>query len=653
MSSTFGGLNIAGSGLAAQQAALDTVAHNISNQGTTGYSRQSVNLTTATPTVIYGMNGAMSQGAGVNVQSITRARDSYTDKQYWQQNASLGYGQTLSDSLNKIQTVFAEPSDTGVQTVLNKFWTSWNSLSTNANDAGARADVRQTGQSVVDTVQNAASQLKTQISDLNTVVDTNVNKINQLDSEILALNKQIVQSETGGTNKANDLRDSRDALVDQLSNIVNVRVTEDKDGSYNIQTGGTTLVDASSYQQLAVNTTKDADYGYAVDNVVLAGSNPPVKLSSDGGVLQGAIQARDDQTSGAKAYLNKLSAISQFLLKDFNQVQRSGLGSDNSTGNNFFGSSSDTYTDSTGSVTTYTDPGAPYNPAANPTSTNQAGWPATWPTGDTLNPPKAGDWLNALTVNPKIWDPTNGLNLIAAKTYAGQVTKTNMYGGMLTVGATASNSGFPAATTTASSVTVTLGNLNLTAGTAEATISCKAADGTITTSTAPVIGHISGSTIYFEAATTANGGISTLPAGLAALNLQINNNGKLANGDSYTFSLGAPQGNAAGDNAVLLGNRLKSDVVDALGSSSMDSYYSALTSTMGIQTQDAKRLTDNQATLVSQVVTLRESVSGVSVDEELTNMIKFQKGYSAAARVLTTMDDMLDKLINSTGMVGR
>jgi flagellar hook-associated protein 1 FlgK len=636
MSSTFGGLGIAVSGLAAQQAALDTVAHNISNQGTTGYSRQSVNLSTTTPTVIYGMNGAMSQGSGVDVQSITRARDSYTDKQYWQQNASLGYGQTLSDSLNKIQTVFAEPSDTGVQTVLNKFWTALNSLSTNANDAGARADVRQTGQSVVDTVQNAASQLKTQISDLNTMVDTNVDKINQLDSEILALNKQIVQSETGGTNNANDLRDSRDALVDQLSNIVTVRVTQDKDGSYNIQAGSTTLVDASSYQPLAIHTTKDADYGYAVDNVVLAGSNPPVNLSSDGGVLQGAIEARDDQTVGAKAYLNKLSAISQFLLKDFNQVQRSGLGADNSTGNNFFGTSTDTYTDSTG--TTYTDPGAPYNSNA---AAGENGWPATWPTGATLNPPLAGDWLNALTVNPKLWDPTNGLNMIAAKTYAGQVTKSNMYGGALTVGATASSSGFPAATTTASTATVKLTGLNSTAGTASIEVTYNGV-------TVPVNGYISGSTIYFDKAQP-----SSLPPGLNSLNLQIANNGKLAEGDTYTFSLGAPQGNAAGDNAILLDNRLKSDAAEALGGASMDSYYSALTSTMGIQAQDAKRLTDNQTTLVNQIVTLRESVSGVSVDEELSNMIKFQKGYSAAARVLTTMDDMLDKLINSTGMVGR
>ena len=114
-----------------------------------------------------------------------------------------------------------------------------------------------------------------------------------------------------------------------------------------------------------------------------------------------------------------------------------------------------------------------------------------------------------------------------------------------------------------------------------------------------------------------------------------------------------PQGNAAGDNAVLLANRLKTDTSDILGNSSLDTFYGSFIGALGVQSQDAKRQTDNQTALVGQINNWRQSVSGVNMDEEMTNMIRFQQGYNAAARVLTTMDDMLDKLINSTGMVGR
>ena len=113
------------------------------------------------------------------------------------------------------------------------------------------------------------------------------------------------------------------------------------------------------------------------------------------------------------------------------------------------------------------------------------------------------------------------------------------------------------------------------------------------------------------------------------------------------------QGNASGDNAVNLANRMKIDTTSTLGGSSLDSFYSSAIATLGVQSQSVTSLTANQKTLVSQITNWRESVSGVNIDEEMTNMIRFQKGYAAAARVLTSMDEILDKLINSTGVVGR
>lgn len=495
MSSTFGGLNIVGRGLAAQQVSLETVGHNIANANTVGYSRQNVNLVTTNPQSGYGANGTYQTGTGVNISSITRARDTFVDKQMWKESSSLGYGQTMEYSLGKIEGVFQEPSDTGLQTVLNQFWTSLQTLSTNASDEGARTMVQQRGVEVVNAVKYASQQLQDLATDINSTLDVKVNSINQITNEISSLNRQIVNVETGGTDHANDLRDRRDTLVDQLSTLANVTVTEDKAGNYNIQTSGIPLVDGVNAQKLSTASTKDPIYDYLVKNVVIDGGNQIVNFTN--GEMKGLLDGRDSSQSGVRGYLDQLNTISQFLLQDFNDVHKAGVGTDGIAGRNFFGVA----------------------------TTNYTTWTPT--TG-------SGGWISELQVNPLITDPNSGLAKIAAKT-----------------------------------------------------------------------------------------------------------------------NTAIPQGNGSGDNAVLLGNMLKTKVSPTLGNASLDSYYSSLIGALGVQSQDAQRQTDNEKTLIAQITNWRESTSGVNMDEEMTNMVKFQKGYNAAARVLTTMDEMLDKLINSTGTVGR
>lgn len=602
MSSSFGGLNTLVRGLYAQQVGLNTVGHNISNANTEGYSRQNVNLVTTSTENVFGNRGAMQLGTGVTVSSIIRARDTFVDKQMWKETSSLGYGQTSLDTFNKIEGVFSEPSDTGIQTVLNKFWSAWQTLSTNASDNGARTAVRQRGVEVVDAIQHSAQQLKDMISDINSVLKIKVDNVNQISSELASLNKQIVNIEVGGLDHANDLRDRRDLLVDQLSSMTSVRVTEDKYGNYNIQTAGITLVDGNGYTKLTTTpTAQDSDYGYEVVNVYAEGSTQ--KLDFTNGELKGLIAARDDQEVGAKGYLNQLSTMSEFLLKDFNAVHRSGYGADDSTNNNFFGDG-----DSGISDPNYSDP--------------------------LVFSGTKGDWLSELRVNPDLFNGLAGLDKIAAKTSAGNltVTKSNSAGGALNIGGT-----YTGASNVTFQVKIAADTLGNVTGATYSTDGSNWAPATINTNTTPPT--------------------FTIRDGLTVTIAQSSSN---ATNDIYTFT--PPQGNASGDNAVRLGQALKVDVRDVLGStyngvfskgSSLDTYYNSLISKLGIQTQNAERLTDNQKTLVSQLKNWRESTAGVNMDEEMTNMIRFQKGYNAAARVLTTMDEMLDKLINGTGVVGR
>lgn len=488
-------------GLYAQQISLDTVGHNIANANTAGYSRQNVSLVTTTPQASYGANGTFQLGTGVDIASVTRARDTFVDKQMWKESATLGYGETMEYSLGKVEGVFQEPSDTGLQTVLNQFWTSLQTLSTNASDNGTRTTVQQRGIEVVNALQHAGQQLQDLIADINTSIGFKVSSINQISGEVSSLNNQIVTIEAGGTDHANDLRDRRDLLVDQLSKIANITVTEDKAGNYQIQTSGVVLVDGTGSQKLSTATTKDAYYGYEIKNVVVAGSSQIVNFTD--GEMKGLLESRDSSQTGARGYLDKLDTVSQFLLQEFNDVHKAGFGTDETTGNNFFGTA----------------------------GTDYVKWSPT---------EGMGGWIKELKVSSAILDSSTGLAKIAAKTKS-----------------------------------------------------------------------------------------------------------------SVKDTSGQSQGNASGENAVKLGNQLKTKESTLLGNASLDNYYTSLTSALGVQSQDAQRMTDNQTTLITQITNWRESTAGVNMDEELTNMIKFQKGYNSAARVLTTMDEMLDKLINSTGVVGR
>lgn len=606
MASTFGGLNTMVRGLYAQQIALSTVGHNIASADKDGYSRQSVSLMTSAPEEIYGGNGSLQLGTGVLVGAINRNRDTFVDRQMWKESATLGYGQTLHDSLNKIQEVFQEPNEEdGMQGVMNQFWAAWQTLGKDASiDSGARSPVVQRGSELVDTIQAAGQKFYDQAADINSVIDLKVNKVNELSSEIYSLNRQIAAIEMGNKGQANDLRDTRDYLVDQMSSMIKVSVTEDQYGYYNIQSGGVTLVSATDTTNLSTASRLDDKYGYEVKTVVAEGSNKVLDLGS--GEIKAMIEMRDSEEYGLKGYLNKLDRMSQFLLSDFNDVHKTGYDANNQPGDNFFGVSGVDYHTADGSL----------------------------PAGMT------GTWLSNLKINPELLKE-NGEAKVAAKTLA-TITQSNSNGGP----ATLSLSGTYTGGTTEKKYTVVITGVDAAGKVTGASYSTD--DG-----------------VTWVAATANPDGTFALPD-----NVNINfatdkeNTASVVPGtikDTYKFSM-PPQNNAAGDNAYRLAQSMKVDVRQIMGESytgtlgkdvSLDGFYTSFIGAVGVQTQNAERLANNQETLVNQIKNWREATSGVNLDEELTNMIRFQKGYSSAARVITTIDEMLDKLINGTGVVGR
>ncbi|MBP2645900.1 MAG: flagellar hook-associated protein FlgK [Firmicutes bacterium] len=393
MRSTFSGLNTATRGLYAQQVALDTTGHNISNSNTEGYSRQRVNTSTTRPETIYGGVGQMQVGTGVSVDTITRTRNSFLDQQMWKESASLGYGSTSDTTWGKVEGVFREEApDFGVQTVLNNFWNSWQTLSSYGSNASSRTAVRERGAELTEAVKHASEQLKNLIKDTNENMIVKVSDINDITGQIFALNRQVSNIEVGDRDHANDLRDKRDLLVDKLSKLGNVRVYENANHNYIVQMGDVTLVDANRATKLGTVSGPDPDYGYEVRSVVVQGSVPLQKVEFASGEMRAMQEAN---TTLAKGYLDKLATVSKFLLQDFNGIHRTGYGSDNSTNTNFFGKDGIDY-------------------KTNPPATN-------------------GEWLKALQVNSELYAAA-GLEKIAAKTAdIKSVVQSNASGGAGTV----------------------------------------------------------------------------------------------------------------------------------------------------------------------------------------------------------------------------
>lgn len=224
MPSQFFGLTIASSGLSAYQAALNTTANNVSNEQTKGYSRQRANIESAEALRVNAKYGSM--GSGVTVNSIKQIRSEYYDTKYWQNQASLGLYDTRLNYLEQIENYFIDDdTEKGFSTILNKMFNSLDTLKNNAGDVNVRQQFISDAQNFA-TYFNSVSTGLGEIQDsVNEEIKSTVEQINSIGKKITLLNKQINVIEVQG-GYANELRDQRALLIDELSSIVSTEVSE-------------------------------------------------------------------------------------------------------------------------------------------------------------------------------------------------------------------------------------------------------------------------------------------------------------------------------------------------------------------------------------------------------------------------------------------
>ena len=264
MASTFFGLHIAYSGLNAFNASINTTANNVSNVETEGYSRQTVELQSSSALRVYQKYGSV--GTGVKAEKVTQMRDEYYDQKYWYTNPSLGFYDRKVYYMNQIEDYYTDNvANPGFSTILSKMFNSLDSIKDNAGDTSVRNEFISDAEKLCNYFNHTASSLQELQSTINDEIKTVVQQINSVAQKIALLNKQIntIEQQNG---QANELRDQRALLVDELSKIATVDVEENEVVNSNdpdMYTGATTftvklngqrLVDTYEYKQLAVKT---------------------------------------------------------------------------------------------------------------------------------------------------------------------------------------------------------------------------------------------------------------------------------------------------------------------------------------------------------------------------------------------------------------
>ncbi|ULL19456.1 flagellar hook-associated protein FlgK [Paenibacillus sp. H1-7] len=516
MRSTFHGLETSKRSLFTQQAALQTTGHNIANANTAGYSRQVVNMNTSRPIEAVGMTHSAvpgQLGTGVEFGSITRIREGFLDSQFRNENKSYGSWSIRQDTLEKLEKIITEPSETGIRTVIDNFWKSWSELSKNPESTDGRKIVRENALAMADAFNSTSKQLNDLSADLTENINVKVSQINTLTSTISNLNGEIRRIEGLGDD-ANDLRDQRDLLTDELSKVVNIQVRETDQG-YDITMGGTPLV--------------TGDVPATVSSDTLATAFTSGDLNS--GEVYGMIVSRDQYV---RNYISELDKMANTLVN--------------------------------GKIT------------------------VTIPKDSVL---PEGTILNGITYT--------GAN----RTLANDLTvEVDGFNGLHKLGYNFSN--------TPSGIPFFAGNPG-----------------------------------------------EVITAASLKINTAIVDNPNLIATSLRTTGTGLDEKVVRGNNTMALMISQVRDTQYNFGTATdpqkatVDDYFRSVVGQLGVQTKEAQRQTTNQKVLVDQVESRRQSVSGVSLDEEMSNMIKFQHAYNAAARAMTTFDETLDKIINGMGVVGR
>lgn len=303
-------LNIAAQSLLSEQTAIQTTTNNIANVNTPGYSRQVASFNESAPVQF----GNLTLGSGVEISQIKSLRDSVLDLRVNQETQQQGSLNAFISAGQQIQSLFNEPSGTGLQAPLTVFFNSLSQLSVNPSDPNTRQGVLTAAQNLASAFNQTSNNLSNIQRNEDVVVTQSVSQINTLTSQIATANTQVAAATSAGQNPGPFI-DQRQQLINQLSNLIDVSTIDAGNGSLTLTTsaGAPLVVGAQSYQ---LTTQVNPTTGFR--DVISQGSDITSKIT--GGQLAGQIQIRDQEIPSGLSTLDSLASNLAIAVNTQNQL---------------------------------------------------------------------------------------------------------------------------------------------------------------------------------------------------------------------------------------------------------------------------------------------------------------------------------------------
>ncbi|MDR0411771.1 MAG: flagellar hook-associated protein FlgK [Treponema sp.] len=629
MTSTFTGIEIGKRAVGANEQALNTTGHNISNTSTEGYSRQRAQLSTFAPIYLPGLNRESSAGQigmGVTIERIERVRDQLLDKRIASQSGREGYWQARDPYIHMLEQVYLEPGENSIRSKMDAFWDSWQELATYPTDTAPRNAVIERGKTLVDAVHDRYSSLKGLQNMANEDVVLRLDQVNKFSREIAGLNRQIQEVRAQGDNP-NDLLDRRDLLIDKLSNLVDITIDNRDPDEFMAHTAGMVLVQGKIGRQFVLEPAPalpDGTQGYPKITWADTGED----VSFRGGAVAALVDFRD-QTIAEE--IRSLDSMTMNFTDLVNEVHRSAFGLNGVTGEDFF--------------------------TEHNFVTNVNG-----------NYDRDGDGVEDSSYIFRI----NGMNVLEERAQIGLE-------GILTLSAgegVIEVQYYPTDTVTDVVSRINNSGADIVARlNREGRLSLKGTPTVVAEQPDFVIRHIEDSGRFLngyagvlnasgpdgafdwqnaDAVAALRGGVLDYavspiahPSGWLDVNpALIKDPSSVAAG----FGMNGHPANVGNGSAALAIASIRNNEVMVGKQGTFDDYFADAVGRAGLLGEQSGRMLETQNLVLKQLNDMRQSVSGVNMDEELANMLKYQHGYEAAARFISTVNSMLDVIINRLGV---
>lgn len=627
MASSFAAIELGKRSLMTHSQSIHTSGHNISNADTEGYSRQRVEVKAFDPLYRPDLSRAETPGQigqGTTVESINRIRDEMLDQRIVAQSNQETYWDTRSRYYMMLEQIYNEPDEVSIRTTMDKFWESWQELSLNPESTAVRQAVVTRGQSLIDSIRNRDTSLTGVGNLLNSDIESNVKQLNNFANQIAKLNGEIVRSRAMGDNP-NDLLDRRDLLVEKLSQIANITTDQRDPDEFMVHVDGKVLVQGNVARNFEVEPVLD-HYGYS--RVVWLDTKEDAVVT--GGSLGALIELRDVDVRREIQSLNTMTMNFADLVND---VHRNAVGANKVTGLDFF-------------VQRPFVENTVGNYDSNGDGIEDKSYIFRFTGTNSLNPQEQIGIEGVMTLSGPVGNVE--VSYYPTDTVEDVINRINDSNGEVKAYLDR-NSMLVLKATTAENVE----NPDFVIRHVEDSghflvgysgiLASQGADGAFDYNQADAVNALVG--IGAEAAKTAQFAVSPVenPGTYIEINSRIKNDvlNVAASFADYSGTAQNGDGRAAVEIAAIRNTKVM------IGHErTFDDYFADSVTHVGLMGEQAETNLLSQHAVMDDLRNLRDSISGVNIDEELADIMKFQHGYNAAAKFVTVVDSMLDTVIN-------